>query len=205
MTFLSNVSPVPRASWTQIVTPVLVTQLTYELSHASGFQASPYRFVPVRMSVDAAPDFFVPETDPDVRWRHAIVLGANRALGEDSAVQGDYRLYHDTWGITSHTLGVRYLFNVTHKLEIRLRNRFYVQNAASFYQSLYTTPAKFITLDRELSPLWSETFGTKISYLFAPHFEGELKVDGFYYRYSDFPALASRLGANIGIGVALTY
>ena len=33
----------------------------------------------------------------------------------------------------------------------------------------------------------------------------EGKVDLFYYHYSDFPALASRTGANVGLGVALTY
>jgi len=193
------------ASWTQIVNPKLVTQVTYELAHAAGFQASPYRFVPIRMSVDASPELWVPETDPDVRWRHAIVVGANRAIGDTAAVQGDYRLYHDTWGITSHTIGARYLFDVGDKLEVRLRSRFYVQNGASFYQSVYTAPTRFISYDRELSPLWSETVGTKLSYMLAAHIEGELKLDGFYYSYSDFAPLASRLGANIGIGVSVTY
>jgi len=193
------------ASWTQVVSPVLVTQVTYELAHASGFQASPYRFVPIRMSVDASPELWVAETDPDLRWRHSIVVGANRAVGEHAAVQGDYRIYHDTWGITSHTIGTRYLFDVGKRLEIRLRNRVYVQNGASFYQNVYTVPAKFITYDRELSPLWSETIGTKISYLFAAHVEGEFKLDLFYYSYSDFAALTSRTGANIGAGLSLTY
>ncbi len=193
------------ASWTQIVNPKLATQVTYELAHAAGFQASPYRFVPIRMSVDASPELWVPETDPDVRWRHAIVVGANRAIGENAAVQGDYRLYHDTWGITSHTLGARYIFDIGKKLEVRLRNRFYVQNGANFYQNVYTAPTQFISYDRELSPLWSETLGTKLSYMFAEHLEGELKFDGFYYSYSDFAPLASRLGANIGLGLAVTY
>ena len=46
-------------------------------SYADGYQASPYRFVPVRMILDAAPDLWVPETDPDTRFRHALVVGAN--------------------------------------------------------------------------------------------------------------------------------
>jgi len=49
------------------------------------------------MSADATPDLWVPETDPDTRWRHALVVGLNRAVGEDSSVQADYRIYHDTW------------------------------------------------------------------------------------------------------------
>jgi hypothetical protein len=192
-------------SWTQTVSPKLATQVTYELGYASGYQASPYRFVPIRMAPDAAPEFWVPETDPDERWRHALVLGANRALAGGSSIQGDYRIYHDTWGITSHTFGVRYFVQLGKRIELRLRERFYTQNAATFYQSFYATPMQYITFDRELSPLWSETFGGKLIYGFNAHFEGELKADLFYFSYSDFLPLRSRIGANLGLGVSLTY
>lgn len=193
------------ASLTQIVSPSLVTQLTYELGYASGFQSSPYRFVPIRTSLDAAPDFWVMETDPDTRFRHAIVLGANRAIGDDSSVQADYRFYFDTWGITSHTVGLRYFAHLTRNLELRLRERFYTQGSASFYQENYTSVTKYITFDRELSSLWSETFGAKLSYLVTPHLEAELKVDLFYFKYAEFAPLASRTGTNTGLGLALTY
>ena len=69
----------------------------------------------------------------------------------------------------------------------------------------YEYKGKYITYDRELSPLWSETFGGKLSYRFTDHFEGELKVDVFYYSYADFAPLLSRTGTNTGFGVALTY
>lgn len=193
-----------NASWTQVISRRAITQVTYELGYADGFQASPYRFVPVRMSVDAAPEFAVAETDPETRWRHALVLAGNRALGAGS-IQGDYRLYRDTWGITSHTVGARYFVELASGLELRLRQRFYVQNAASFYRANYTTTATYMTIDRELSPLWSETFGAKLAYAINGHVEAEAKVDVFYYKYSDFPSLASRVGTNAGLGVTLTY
>jgi Protein of unknown function (DUF3570) len=193
------------ASWTQIVSPTLVTQLTYELGYSSGFQSSAYRFVPIRPNLDAAPEEWVMETDPDTRFRHAIVLGANHAIGDDSSIQGDYRYYFDTWGITSHTIGARYFTRLSKSLELRLRERFYTQGSASFYQENYTTVQKYMAFDRELSSLWSETIGAKISYLFTPHVEGELKVDVFYFNYSEFAPLTSRTGTNTGIGLALTY
>ncbi len=193
------------ASWTQIVSPTLVTQVTYELGYASGFQSSPYRFVPVRMNVDAAPELWVMETDPSTRMRNAFVLGVNRAIGDDSSVQADYRYYFDDWGITSHTLGLRYFTHLTHDLELRLRERFYTQGSASFYQENYTTVTKYITFDRELSSLWSETLGAKLSYLLTPHLEAELKVDIFYFKYAEFAPLTSRTGTNTGLGLALTY
>ena len=193
------------ASWTQTISPRIATQLTYELGYAEGYQASPYRFVPIRQSADAAPDFWVPETDPSTRWRHALVGGVNLAVGEASSLQGDYRIYFDTWGVSSHTLGARYFIALAKHVELRLRERFYIQSKASFYQSVYMAPARYIVFDRELSPLWSETLGAKLVYGFTAHVEGELKLDGFYYSYADFLPLGSRAGANVGIGVSLTY
>ena len=192
------------ASWTQVISKRALTQVTYEIGHADGFQASPYRFVPVRMSVDAAPEYWVAETDPETRWRHALVLAANHSVG-DGAIQGDYRLYRDTWGITSHTIGARYFVALTPNVELRLRHRFYTQSGASFYQKSYATTSKYMAVDRELSPLWSETLGAKLAYSINRHVEAELKVDLFYYRYPEFPALSSRFGTNTGLGVTLTY
>jgi hypothetical protein len=192
-------------SLTKVISQRSIAQVTYELANASGYQASPYRFVPVRASVDAAPEFWIAETDPDTRWRHALVLAANRAISSGSALQIDYRIYHDTWGITSHTIGTRYFVPLSRKLELRLRHRFYAQGAATFYRSNYTMPQKYMVYDRELSPLWSETLGAKLAYRFGRHVEGELKVDVFYYSYADFPPLSSRTGTNVGAGVTVVY
>lgn len=192
-------------AWTQILSPRLIGQLTYELTYADGFQSSPYRFVPVRTSLDAAPEFWIMETDPTERVRNAIVLGVNRAVGETSSLQGDYRFYFDDWGITSHTIGARYFVHLTKKLELRLRERFYIQTGAAFYQDNYSSAEKYMTYDRELSALWSETFGAAVYYAFTPRVEAELKADLFYYYYEDFPPLADRIGANTGVGVTVSY
>lgn len=193
------------ASLTQTFNTRLIGQVTYELGYADGYQASPYRFVPIHMSLDAAPELWVPETDPNTRWRHAVVVGLNQAVGSASSVQGDYRIYHDTWGITSHTIGARYNAHLAKHVDLRLRERFYVQNSASFYQEFYETTAKYIVYDRELSSLWSETFGAKLEVGLSDHLIGELKLDGFYYHYAQFAPLLSRTGVNAGIGVMVTY
>ncbi len=192
-------------SWTQIVTPRLATQLGYELAVAHGFQASPYRFVPVRTSDGAAPEMWVPEADPDDRVRHAVVVGANRHLAGSGALQGDYRIYRDTWGITSHTIGARWFVDLTDDVELRLRSRFYVQDGASFYRARYDRLERYMTVDRELSAMWSETVGGKLMWKLGERLEAEAKLDGFYYRYAEFPALVSRVGMNAGLGLTLTY
>jgi Protein of unknown function (DUF3570) len=192
------------ATVTQVLTSRLVGQLGYTFGLAQGYQASPYRFVPIRDSMGELLAW-VAETDPDQRLRHAAVGGINYLFARDAALQADYRFYYDTWSIMSHTVSVRLLFQLSRAIELRLRNRFYVQNAASFYASTYTDFEQYMTFDRELSPFWSDLVGGKLSWKITPAVELEGKVDVFYFAYSDFPLLPSRTGANVESGVALTY
>jgi hypothetical protein len=192
-------------TFTQILSPKLIVMAGYTFGYADGFQSSPYRFVPVRMDPSQAPLFWVPETDPEQRFKHAFVVGANLHVFEDSAIQADYRFYADTWGIQSHTIQLRYLVNLTPNLELRFRERFYTQIGSTFYEPNYTQAEQYMTIDRELSALWSETIGVKLSWRLHTDVEAELKVDGFYYRYPDFPLLPSRTGANAGIGLSVSY
>jgi hypothetical protein len=192
-------------TFTQILSPKLIVMAGYTFGYVDGFQASPYRFVPVRTDPSMNPLFWVPETDPETRYKHAFVVGFNKHIFEDSAIQADYRFYADTWGIQSHTVQLRYLVNLTPNLEVRFRERFYTQLGSTFYQPNYSQVEQYMTIDRELSALWSETFGVKLSYRLGTDVEAELKTDVFYYHYNDFPLLQSRTGANIGIGVSVNY
>ena len=193
------------ATWTQVLTPDLAMQLSYELGIAHGFQASPYRFVPVAPDMMSPPSFWVPETDPEDRFRHAAVLALNKHLFEHSALQGDYRFYRDTWDITSHTVELRYLVDLSSKAELRLRGRYYTQSGASFYQASYAAAEKYMTIDRELSPLSSVLGGVKLRYKLGTAFELSGKLDLFYFSYPEFPRLRSRVGANIGLGLSAVY
>jgi hypothetical protein len=192
-------------SLTQILSPTLIGQVTYELQVAEGYQASPYRYVPVMDTTGNMPLYSVPETDPDERVRHAFVIGFNRHMGEGKALQLDYRFYLDTWAIKSHTFDARFLLDLSPRLELRLRARTYTQNGASFYRSRYDYLEEYMTVDRELSRMWSETVGAKLSWKLSASVEAELKVDAFYYRYFDFPLLPSRVGTNAGLGLQVTY
>jgi hypothetical protein len=193
------------ASLTQIFTPTLIAQLSYELSYAHGYQESPYRFVPVVNADSTNVEFWVHEQDPDDRVRHALVLGVNRHVGESTAVQLDYRFYLDTWAIASHTIDVRLIMDLGPRAELRLRSRTYVQGGASFYRAEYHHLETYMSVDRELSALWSQTLGAKLAVKLGENLEGELKLDGFYYSYADFPLLPSRLGLNAGLGLQVSY
>jgi hypothetical protein len=194
-------------TWTQVWTPKLVAQLTFHHETDEGFQSSPYRFVPIYADagMSGPPMFWLPESDPTSRNREAIGLVASQHVGKDSALQGEYRFYFDDWGVLSHTIGATWLVDVSPRLELRFRERFYTQLSALFYRAVYTGPEKYMAMDRELSNLWTELAGVKATYKLRSDIAAEFKVDGFYYRYLDFPNLPSRWGANVGVGIDVTY
>jgi hypothetical protein len=188
-----------------VLTQKTIVQASYTFGYSSGYMASPYRYV----HIEASPDFKVPETDPSERLRHAFVIAANRHLGADSSLEGDYRLYLDDWGVVSHTVQLRYLVNVG-PVTLRLRERFYYQSGASFFQSHYVNPVvpAYVTADRELSTFWSDVAGLKVTYHLPRVLQGlslEAKVDVFYFSYLDFAYLVNRYGADLEAGLAFNY
>jgi hypothetical protein len=193
------------ASWTQTLGPKTIGQLGYSFTYDAGYEASPYRFVPVASGDGNS--FKVPETMPDRRHRHAIVLALNRYLFDESALQLDYRIYVDSWALLSHTVQLRYL--VTFRdITLRLRERFYYQRGVYFYKPAYTEVEPFMTTDRESSTLWSNLAGVKIAWrLPVVHraLELEAKGDFLYIRYVDYPLLARRFGGTAELGLNVIY
>ncbi len=193
------------ASWTQAITPATIAQLSYSFSYANGYEASPYRFVPVEDPTGTL--FKVPETEPNERFRHAFVVGLNRHLFKDTSLQADYRFYFDNWGLLSSTVQLRYF--VTWKdVTLRLRERFYYQSGASFYQPHYAEIEPFMVTDRELSTFWSNLVGAKISWRLPWVHRAvalEVKGDFFYFGYTNFPLLANRIGATLEAGLTAVY
>ncbi len=198
------------ASWTQVFNKATIGQLSGTFSYDNGYQASPYRFVRIETPDLTAIEFKVPETEPQERYRYAFVAGVNRHLFTDSALQGDYRIYFDNWGVVSHTIQVRYLINFK-DVTLRLRERFYYQQGANFFKSHYTTAnaiPPYVTADRELSTFWSNIIGAKVTWRLPWLHRAlavEAKADFFYFNYIDFALLAYRVGADLEAGLNVIY
>jgi hypothetical protein len=199
-----------EVGWTQVLSRATLMQLGYQFFYDSGYEASPYRFVRIERPSDGSTEFKVPETDPSTRLRHAFVAALNRHLGQDTVLSADYRIYFDSWGLVAHTVQLRYLVSFRNGLTLRLRERFYYQNGASFYRPNYTSDdiPRFVTADRELSTFWSEMLGFKLSWnlpWWKRRLSAEVKVDGFYFGYNNFPLLHDRYGANCEAGLSVNY
>jgi hypothetical protein len=147
-------------SLSQVLGPVLVGQLTYDLVHLDGFQENPYRVV-------SAGGSFEPERVPDTRTRHAAQAALRGFIpATRSTLIGSYRFYTDDWGIQGHTPEARLVQTVLADLDVHLRYRYHRQGAADFYKPIYDSsdPAMepFLTDDVKLDRLYTHTFGGKL-------------------------------------------
>jgi len=165
------VDPIEGRLWTalgslsvsQVLTPVLVAQGTYDLVYLSGFQENPYRSVSAGGTLE-------PERVPATRLRHAVQGGLRTFLPMTrTTLAGSYRFYVDDWGVIGNTPEVRVIQEIVPDLDAHLRYRLHHQTAADFYETTYPTadPAvePYLTDDAKLSELTTQTIGLKLDVL----------------------------------------
>jgi hypothetical protein len=188
-----------RVSFTQVLGVKTVAQVMYELSRISGYQASPYRFVPIGgdgfctssvTNTGGVAPLCVPETTPGERVRHAVAFELRQAIGEQWAVGAAYRFYLDDWGLMSHTARGELSWLFEPDSVLALRYRFYMQGAANFYRERYATPQSYVTSDKELSALSSHRIGLEADHVW--HFRDDrtltttLSFAPIFYFYRNF-------------------
>jgi hypothetical protein len=178
----------------QIIGKKTLVTIAYTLSHASGYQGSPYRFIMT------AGGFSAPESPPESRTRHALTARLLQMIGTANVVDASYRAYLDDWGVLSHTVELAYTREVTDSVSLRLRARAYRQNHADFYRETYEMPMRYMTVDRELSTFWDAMGGLKLGWT-SDHLDLEAKVDGILYEFQDYARLKGRVALVTGLGV----
>ena len=147
-----------RLTFTQVFDPQMFGQVTYELAHLDGYQASPYRKVGLDGTGFGCQDaqLCLDEHEPTLRTRHVGALLLRRALSSAFSIGASYRLILDDWGLASHTadLDLGLLLGASNTLS--LRYRFYIQSGVDFYSARYVSPlpeGAYTTRDREQSPM----------------------------------------------------
>ncbi len=201
-----------------VVTKHDLVTFDYTFMFVDGYQASPYRFVPVTFAAFSGFPGATPERDPETRIRHAASVRWNHHAFKDTAIKSHLRGYLDDWGILSITGGVEYVigFNLgkgsptpSSDFELGVFARGYAQNSATFYQAVYDQPRKYMTADRELSSLIDAFGGLRLGWARRVGIFDELRADlkgtGFVFKYFDFPRLTGRTGliGELAIGGSL--
>jgi len=123
-------------SYSQVLSPVSIGQVSVESAYLDGFQGNLYRMVPSLMKYE-----FLPER----RLRSAITPRfAYYIPSTDTGFQLHYRLYFDfypgdsgtpsdPWELSSHTIEARVYQQVTPTLQVRFAFRYYRQSHAAFW------------------------------------------------------------------------
>jgi len=157
-----------QASLSQILTRNLLLGVNFETDESDGYLQSPYRSARY-----VNPEGLVqtePQVTPNTRTGNAGSLQLKYYLPWHAALDGNYRLYHDTWGILAHTLGGGYTQPVSTDWTLHGSVRYYRQNAATFYSDLFPfeDSQNFMSRDRELAQFHDLTLGVGASWLFHP-------------------------------------
>lgn len=111
--------------------------LTLEGASTSGYQASPYRRVPLVAPAWPTPTWMT-EAVPGSRRTLAAAVRLRRALGATWFATLGYRGYADTWSMTSHTVAAECRWQIAARVLAGVAVRGYRQDAADFYRAVYT-------------------------------------------------------------------
>jgi hypothetical protein len=121
----------------QLLSPLTFVTFNLTYGRARGFLGDPYRVI--QKSTQIFPGIFLPRTYPENRpdrRSHSIAYASvNHTVAPlHGALEASYRLYHDTFGTTSHTLGVAWLQKIGDRFVLSPTLRYYQQTAADIYR-----------------------------------------------------------------------
>ncbi len=138
------------AGVTQVFTPNMIGQSNLMFSSGNGFYNDPYKIFENR-----------PRSRDALAWLNRINYYVEDL---DGSIHFDYRLFHDTWDVTSHTLEIRYYQPIGSGITLVPITRYYVQNGASFFlKDVSSLPEnQFTTADQRLSDFGGLTLGMKV-------------------------------------------
>jgi len=166
----------------QLLSPVLKLDVSYQLSYLEGFLGNPYRRALVGARPRPGSDDLMgglpqPEHPPDSRWRNNLEGMLSWYIPATStAIQLYLRLYTDDWDIQALTPEPRIYQEIAPNLSLRLRYRFYTQTRAWFapadgqvsYPVEYLPPYDGpLTSDPKMFRFHSHQIGLRFAYVFA--------------------------------------
>ena len=163
-----------NVSVSQIITKNLIMTGQYEVITDEGFLRSPYRQVRFFVNGDPFTQDTQSEIYPNTRSSNSASIRAKYFLPYRAAIDGMYRFYTDTWGVTGHTGELGYVHPLDNHWIFEGRLRYYMQtDAADFYQDIFPRAdyANFMARDKELATYDAITAGVTATY--------EFKIDRF--------------------------
>lgn len=177
----------------QLIDPQTSVSLNLSFGHVSGYQSDPYKII--TKNTELLPGLVLPltfpENRPDKRNKYILYTSVNHAVASvNGAIDASYRLYHDSFGTTSHTISAAWLQKLGAHFVLIPSVRFYQQGQADFYHVTLTgttivpgdlpNPAgPFFSADYRLSKLRNINYGLKLVWNATEHLHLDLAVDRY--------------------------
>ena len=173
---------------TQLLSPKAYISADFTYGYENGYLSDPYK--QVRFDGYPDPTATFPENRPSYKSRQigylAFVYFVEALNG---SVEADYRLYHDSFGILSHTVSVAWHQKIGKHVVLNPLFRYNRQSAADFYvirlpgdpsdpSSPFPIPA-YYSADYRLSSLHTFTFGLSATVMLGER----VYLDLAYQRY----------------------
>jgi hypothetical protein len=164
--------------------------------------SDPYKIVSTTMlNVDMGSYYTPPENRPTEKNKVSVFLAANHNVEKlNGAIDASYRFYHDSFGISSHTLSLLWVQKLGEHFIVQPSVRLYRQSAADFYYpnldaagivtsyepvlgETGTGKAPFYSSDYRLSHMQTVDLGVEFVWKIKPW----LSLDAAYDRYTSRP------------------
>jgi hypothetical protein len=185
---------------TQLLDPQ--TSITFNLTwgRARGFLSDPYKLVQKNTEIfpGVSLPLTFPENRPNERNKGIALAGLNRSFPDlHGAIDLSYRLYHDSYDTTAHTIDAAWFQHLGEKFILRPGLRFYDQNAASFYHYQLDgtsvvpvsgpprTNGPFYSSDYRLSALQTFTYGLKMIWNVSEALQFDAALERYDMRGTD--------------------
>lgn len=170
----------------QLLSPKTIFNTAITFGNDSGYLSDPYRlagFQPTGFPFSIG----VPEKRPSHRNKEVLFTSVTQYFDSlDASLEGNYRFYHDSYGIYANTLGVTWHQWQGKHIVIEPYIRGYEQSAADFYAITFSgpfsaNPPGFYSSDYRLSELYTVDYGLQIT---AIAFNDHLHAVVGYHRYA---------------------
>jgi len=148
---------------TQVLGRRTLMQFNYSHGISDGYLTDPYKILSVVDGVTGQTLDYRYEHRPDSRTRDILFWKTIYHLRKD-VIRFSYRYYTDDWGIDSHTLDMKYRYELSGDRYLQPHLRYYTQTASDFYRHslVQTDPLPtYASADYRLGELTSTTAGLK--------------------------------------------
>lgn len=152
----------------QIVTKKLLVDFVFDAITDEGYLNNPYRLVRYINPSDSTAYLYQGEEYPKTRTSRAAAVRFSYFLPYRAAINGEYRVYNDSWGIQASNFKLGYIQPYASSWLFEGRVRSYSQTGANFYSDLFSRASAqdYLARDKELSTFTTFTVGGTVSYRF---------------------------------------